>query len=116
MICKKCGELLEDGARVCPLCGARQRSAGGSKLNPTHVDYHDCAHEERPRKKRPAAHREDLSGLLILIGVLLLILGGPSLLVTLAGNWGSPRMFLLAGVVIAGVILVRIGLSLYKRK
>lgn len=116
MICRKCGELLGDNTWVCPVCGARQRTGGGTRLNPGHTDADDCAHDERPRKKRPAAHRENLSGLLILIGVLLLILSGPSLLVTLAGNWGSPRMFLLAGVVIAGVILVRIGLTLYKRK
>lgn len=115
MICKKCGELLDDNARVCPVCGARQRGSSGSVLNPTHSESADCAHDGSRRKKRPAAHRENLSGLLILIGVLL-ILCGPTLLLTLAGNWGSPRMFLLAGAVIAGVILVRIGLTLYKRK
>lgn len=54
MICRKCGELLSDGARVCPVCGARQRTAGGTKLNPGHTDAEDCAHEEahRPRKRR----------------------------------------------------------------
>lgn len=112
---QKCGELIGDHTRVCPACGARQRGSE-TVINPTHTDFDDCAHENSRNKKKPAASRENLSGLLILIGILMLILCGPALLATLAGNWGSPRMFLLIGAVIVGAILVRIGLTLYKHK
>ena len=53
MICRKCGELLRDSARVCHICGASQTGAG-TTVNPTHRESADCAHEEehRPRKRR----------------------------------------------------------------
>ena len=115
MTCKKCGELLGNNARVCPACGARQKASGRTKLNPTHIDYDDCAHE-RSRKKRPDTRLADLSGLLILIGVLLLILCGPMLLGEMSLRWGSPRMLVLMGMILVATILIAIGSALYKRR
>lgn len=116
MICRKCGELLSDSARVCPVCGAHQRTAGGTKLNPGHTDAEDCAHEERPRKKRSGTQLQDLAGLLILIGAVALIGSVPVLLTDISVHPGSPRIPVLFGVAFAALILVCIGFNLYKRK
>ena len=59
MICRKCGELLKDSARVCPICGARLTGSTGTTLNPVHRDSDDCAHADKPvmrtsaRKSKP---------------------------------------------------------------
>ena len=56
MICRKCGEILDDHVKFCTACGAAQVSnIAASKLNPTHIGDADCAHEEthKPRKRRP---------------------------------------------------------------
>ena len=46
MICRKCGELLDDNAKVCSACGTTQKVSGnGTSLNPTHTASDDCAHE-----------------------------------------------------------------------
>lgn len=50
MICRKCGELLGDRTKVCPVCGAEQTSSG-AKLNPRHIDSADCAHEGRATRQ-----------------------------------------------------------------
>lgn len=57
MICRKCGEVLDENARVCPVCGAGQMFDSATKLNPTHTYAEDCAHEEehQPRKRRTRA-------------------------------------------------------------
>lgn len=44
MICRQCGELLEENEKVCPSCGAKQ-NVSQSILNPTHTYSEDCAHE-----------------------------------------------------------------------
>lgn len=47
MICKKCGELLDDNAKFCSVCGAKQGDSQTyeSKLNPVHSHEEACAHE-----------------------------------------------------------------------
>ena len=49
MICKKCGELLDDSAKFCTACGARQIEEVQSEptfvLNPVHSQSEDCVHE-----------------------------------------------------------------------
>ena len=59
MVCRKCGELLDEKAKVCPACGANQRAESGTKLNPIHTDDDDCAHEEarKPRKRQTKGFR-----------------------------------------------------------
>lgn len=55
MICRTCGEILEDNARTCPICGTRQTAGAGTTINPTHSGSDDCAHQEehkKPRKRR----------------------------------------------------------------
>ena len=47
MICKKCGELIDDSAKFCPVCGASQRdaresAAEASVLNPVHTHQASC--------------------------------------------------------------------------
>ena len=54
MICRKCGELLKDSARVCPICGARLTGSTGTTLNPVHRDSDDCAHAGEPVKRTSA--------------------------------------------------------------
>lgn len=49
MTCRKCGELLEDHIKFCPVCGAKQAQDESynepSVLNPVHSHEDDCAHE-----------------------------------------------------------------------
>ena len=49
MNCKKCGELLDEHVKFCPVCGAQQvedvHSEEITVLNPTHSHEDDCAHE-----------------------------------------------------------------------
>lgn len=46
MICKQCGEFLEDNAKFCPACGAVQNTAKeDTKLNPAHTYSESCAHD-----------------------------------------------------------------------
>lgn len=51
MICRRCGELLRDSARVCHICGASQTGAG-TTVNPAHRESDDCAHD-RSEARRP---------------------------------------------------------------
>ena len=80
MICRKCGELLEENAKFCTACGARVKDAGETVLNPTHTYSEDCAHEEahKPRKRQTKGFRFPLILLPILFflgNTLLLSLG-----------------------------------------
>ena len=47
MYCKKCGELLDDNAKFCTVCGAKQEATQSyeSNLNPVHSHEESCAHE-----------------------------------------------------------------------
>ena len=47
MICRSCGEVLEENAKFCTACGAKTAApeAAETKLNPTHTDSANCAHE-----------------------------------------------------------------------
>jgi len=49
MTCRKCGELLEDYVKFCPVCGTKQAEdeprEEASVLNPVHSPEADCAHE-----------------------------------------------------------------------
>ena len=47
MICRSCGEVLEENAKFCTACGAKQASPEEmeTKLNPTHTYAENCAHE-----------------------------------------------------------------------
>ena len=49
MICKNCGELLEDSVKFCTACGARQnveqQKESATVLNPDHSHGEDCVHE-----------------------------------------------------------------------
>ena len=47
MICRKCGELLDDNAKFCSVCGAKlgESQSYEGKLNPTHSHEEACAHE-----------------------------------------------------------------------
>lgn len=47
MICRKCGELLDDKEKFCPACGAAQETAEYSRtvLNPEHSYSENCSHE-----------------------------------------------------------------------
>lgn len=49
MNCRKCGELLDERTKFCPVCGAKQTQPEASTetavLNPTHSHEDDCAHE-----------------------------------------------------------------------
>jgi len=69
MICRKCGELLKDTARVCPVCGATQSADGGTTVNPTHRESADCAHEGHT--KRAPRKRAKKSRIAVLIPLLL---------------------------------------------
>ena len=48
MICRKCGEIIDDSAKFCPVCGAPQKEAAeaeayASTLNPVHSHAEDCS-------------------------------------------------------------------------
>lgn len=49
MICKKCGELLDDSVKFCTACGERQIEEAQDEpayvLNPVHSRSDDCVHE-----------------------------------------------------------------------
>lgn len=49
MICKKCGELLDDSVKFCTACGERQIEEAQDEpayvLNPIHSRSDDCVHE-----------------------------------------------------------------------
>ena len=49
MNCRMCGELLDDNAKFCTVCGAKQEApeetVEDTVLNPTHSHQDDCAHE-----------------------------------------------------------------------
>ena len=47
MTCKKCGELLEDHMKFCPVCGEKQDAERDETfvLNPVHTHEEDCSHE-----------------------------------------------------------------------
>ena len=47
MYCKKCGELLEENAKFCTVCGAKQEADQPyeANLNPVHDHEEACAHE-----------------------------------------------------------------------
>lgn len=46
MICRECGEVLNENARVCSVCGAVQTPRSESAtLNPSHSYSDDCAHD-----------------------------------------------------------------------
>jgi len=49
MTCRKCGELLENHMKFCPVCGAKQTGdefpEDDAVLNPVHSHEEDCAHE-----------------------------------------------------------------------
>ena len=49
MTCKKCGELLEEHMKFCPVCGAKQAEDDPREeatiLNPVHTHADDCTHE-----------------------------------------------------------------------
>ena len=49
MVCKKCGELLDERVKFCPVCGARQEEEEQNEemtlLNPVHSHEDNCAHE-----------------------------------------------------------------------
>jgi len=111
VICRKCGELLSDNARVCHICGARQKDASGSTLNPAHRESADCAHEEVPRKKRSGTRLQDLAGLLILIGAVALVVGLP-VLISKAFREGVNPLFLVFVI----IVIIVLGSSRIKRK
>ena len=75
MVCRKCGELLDENARVCPVCGTRQMFDSTTKLNPTHTYAEDCAHEEehQPRKRRTKILSQLLVGLILSLSYFLVI-------------------------------------------
>ena len=47
MNCRKCGELLDDNAKFCTVCGAKQEETPSyeANLNPVHSHEESCAHE-----------------------------------------------------------------------
>ena len=48
MNCKKCGELLKDHMKFCPVCGEKQDTEAFTDetvLNPVHSHEEDCIHE-----------------------------------------------------------------------
>lgn len=49
MHCRMCGELLDDKAKFCTVCGAKQEAPETTVeeaiLNPSHSHQDDCAHE-----------------------------------------------------------------------
>ena len=100
MICRKCGELLDENAKICPVCGAGQIFDSTTKLNPTHTYAEDCAHEEehQPRKRRTRV-RFRFSPVLFLP------------LLFFASHFVSPRLGLDGNKVITIVIEVVFGLT-----
>ena len=99
MICRKCGELLDEKAKVCPICGAGQMFDSTTKLNPTHSYAEDCAHDEehQPRKRR-AKRRFRISPMLL---VPIFFLGMPVLISRL----GQSGHNVITIIVVVGLIL-----------
>ena len=104
MICRKCGEILDDNAKVCAACGARVKDAGETVLNPTHIGDADCAHEEahKPRKRSTKGFRFPL----ILLPFLFFL--GNTLLLSIPGELGQKlvSIFVVVFMVFALVVSV----------
>ena len=48
MICRKCGELLNEGTKFCSACGAKveHEEKDMTVVNPVHTHEENCAHQE----------------------------------------------------------------------
>lgn len=109
MICRKCGELLSDSARVCRICGASQTGVG-TTVNPSHRESDDCAHDEehQPRKRR-AKRRFRISPMLL---VPIFFLGMPVLISRL----GQSGHNVITIIVVVGLVLSFISSAMDARR
>ena len=61
MICRKCGELIDDNAKFCPVCGAAQtepQSQNRAVVNPTHTHSENCTADGHAAASAPMGFGE----------------------------------------------------------